>query len=143
MAITTSYSDDITRNKKGYLAAVTKGDFFTPHVYMSFFPADQTLSMLDYLIDSPGVTLGAAQILIFPMIKTNFGPPLRCMADAPLLYHMRLYCKKPHEGSTDHLNMLSLNQNDFLPRTQSEGGKSTFRFRHCSQVPRSRSSLAR
>jgi cytokinin dehydrogenase len=122
--VTKSYLEYLNRNTEASFAAVANGTKFLPHVYMHFFlPADQASSMIDYLMNTPGATLGAAQIPVFPMINANFKQPLQQMPSGSMSYHMRIYRTAAQEGSPDHLKMLSLNQQECLTRIFERGGK--------------------
>jgi hypothetical protein len=121
--VTKGYLDYLNRNTETTFAAVASGTKFLPHVYMHFFlPADQTSSMIDYLMNTPGATLGASQIAVFPMIKANFKQPLQRMPSGSMSYHIRIYRISVQEGSPDHLQMLTLNQQECLPRIFARGG---------------------
>ncbi len=111
------------RNTEGYLATLASGARFHPHVYMHFFlPAEQTPAMVDYLLNTPGATLGADEIAVFPMINANFKQALQRMPAGAMSYHMRIYRVAAQEGSPDHLQMLALNQKECLPRIFARGG---------------------
>jgi len=121
--ITQRYTEYLNRNTGGYLATLASGVRFSPHVYMHFFlPADQTPSMVGYLMDTPGATLGADEIAIFPMLNANFKQALQRMPAGAMSYHMRIYRVAAQEGSPDHLQMLALNQKECLPRIFARGG---------------------
>jgi cytokinin dehydrogenase len=121
--VTQGYADYLNRKTASHLAAVASGEKFVPHVYMSFFlPADQTPSMVDYLMDTPGATLGADEIPVFPMINANFKQALQRMPAGSMSFHMRIYRMAAREGSPEHLQMLALNQNECLPRIFARGG---------------------
>jgi cytokinin dehydrogenase len=122
--VTKSYADYLNRNTESALAAVASGAKFLPHVYMHFFlPADQTSSMIDYLLNTTGATLGAVRIPVFPLINANFKQPLQRMPLGSMSYHMRIYRIAAQEGSPEHLQMLALNQQECLPRIFERGGK--------------------
>jgi len=121
--VTQGYADYLNRNTESHLAAVASGAKFVPHVYMHFFlPADQAPSMVDYLMDTPGATLGADEIAVFPMINANFKQALQRMPAGSMSFHMRIYRVATREGSPEHLQMLALNQNECLPRIFARGG---------------------
>jgi len=121
--VSQGYADYINRKTESSLAGVASGAKFLPHVYMHFFlPADQTPSMLDYLMNTPGATLGADEIPVFPMINANFKQALQRMPAGALSYHVRIYRIAAREGSPDHLQMLALNQRECLPRIFARGG---------------------
>jgi cytokinin dehydrogenase len=106
------------------LQAQATGAWFVPHVFMHFFlPAEQTMDMMNYLLDTPGAALGADWIAVFPMINGNFKQPLRRMPDGALSYHVRIYRSAKQENSPEHLQMLTLNQKECLPRIFASGGK--------------------
>jgi cytokinin dehydrogenase len=121
--VTQGYAEYLNRNTEGYLATLASGVRFLPHAYMNFFlPADQARSMVDYLMNTPGATLGAEEIAVFPMINSHFNQPLQRMPAGSMSYHMRIYRVADREGSPDHLQMLALNQNECLPRIFASGG---------------------
>jgi hypothetical protein len=121
--VTRRYAEYLNRNTEGYLDTLASGVRFLPHVYMHFFlPADQTPSMVDYLMDTPGAALGADEIAIFPMLNANFKQALQRMPAGAMSYHMRIYRVAGQEGSPDHLQMLALNQKECLPRIFARGG---------------------
>ena len=116
-AITQSFVEYLNRNTEEYMATLASGARFLPHVYMHFFlPAGQTPAMVDYLMNTPGATLGADEIAVFPMINANFKQTLQRMPVGSLSYHMRISRVAAQEGSPDHLRMLELNQKECLPR---------------------------
>jgi hypothetical protein len=120
---TQRYIEYLNRETAGYLATLASGVRFSPHVYMHFFlPADQTPSMIDYLMKTPGATLGADEIAVFPMINANFKQILQRMPAGVMSYHIRIYRVAAQEGSPDHLQMLILNQKECLPRIFASGG---------------------
>ncbi len=122
-AVTQSFVEYLNRNTEGYLATLASGARFHPHVYMHFFlPAEATPAMVDYLMNTPGATLGADEIAVFPMINSNFKQVLQRMPAGSLSYHMRIYRVAAQEGSPDHLQMLELNQKECLPRIFAHGG---------------------
>jgi cytokinin dehydrogenase len=124
VARTQTFSAYLNRFSEHILGAQASGAWFVPHVFMHFFlPADQTLPMVNYLLDTPGASLGAAWMAVFPMIGANFKQPLRRMPDGPLSYHMRIYRQAKQEDSPEHLQMLALNQKECLPRIFASGGK--------------------
>lgn len=45
------------------------------------------------------------------------------MPDGVLSYHLRIYRSAKQEGSAEHLQMLTLNQKECLPRIFTSGGK--------------------
>jgi cytokinin dehydrogenase len=113
----------LNRNTEDHLKAVANGNKFVPHVYMHFFlPEEKALSMLNYLVDTPGAALGADEIAVFPMIGESFTRPLQRMPGRSLAYHMRIYRVADREGSPEHLQMLALNQRECLPRIFANGG---------------------
>ena len=102
---------------------MASGAKFVPHVYMHFFlPEEKALSMVNYLVDTPGAALGADEIAVFPMIRENFMRPLQRLPSGSLSYHMRIYRVADREGSPEHLQMLALNQRECLPRIFASGG---------------------
>ena len=124
VAKTQTFSACLNRFSEHILAAQASEAWFVPHVFMHFFlPADQTLPMVDYLLDTPGAALGATWMAVFPMINAKFKQPLRRMPEGALSYHMRIYRMAKQENSPEHLQMLALNQNECLPRIFSSGGK--------------------
>jgi cytokinin dehydrogenase len=121
--VTQRYAEYLNRNTEGYLATLGTGVRFLPHPYMHFFvPADQAQSMVDYLLNTRGATLGAEEIAVFAMINSNFRQQLQRMPAGAMSYHMRIYRIAAQEGSPDHLQMLALNQNECLPRVFARGG---------------------
>jgi len=122
--VTKTYLEYLNRNTEATFAGLASGTKFLPHVYMHFFlPADQTSSMIDYLMNTQGATLGATQIPVFPMINANFKQPLQQMPLGSMSYHVRIYRIAAQEGSPDHLQMLTLNQQECLPRIFERRGK--------------------
>ena len=122
-AITQSFIEYLNRNTEEYLTTLASGARFHPHVYMHFFlPAEQAPSMVDYLMNTPGATLGADEIAVFPMINSNFKQTLQRMPAGSMSYHMRIYRVAAQEGSPDHIQMLGLNQKECLPRIFAHGG---------------------
>jgi FAD/FMN-containing dehydrogenase len=121
--VTQSYDEYLNRNTENHLKAVASGAKFVPHVYMHFFlPEEKALSMVNYLVDTPGAALGADEIAVFPMIRENFTRPLQRLPGGSLSYHMRIYRVADREGSPEHLQMLALNQRECLPRIFASGG---------------------
>jgi cytokinin dehydrogenase len=121
--VTQRYIDYLNRNTGDYLATLARGVRFLPHVYMHFFlPAEQTPAMVDYLLHTPGATLGADEIAVFPMINANFRQALQRMPAGAMSYHLRIYRVATQEGSAEHLQMLGLNQKECLPRIFASGG---------------------
>ena len=122
-AVSQSFLEYLNRNTESYLATLASGARFRPHVYMHFFlPAEHTPAMVDYLMTTPGATLGADEIAVFAMINANFKQTLQRMPAGSLSYHMRIYRVAAQEGSPDHLQMLELNQKECLPRIFAHGG---------------------
>jgi hypothetical protein len=122
-AVYQSFIEYLNRNTEAYLATLASGARFHPHVYMHFFlPAEHTPAMVDYLLNTPGATLGADEMAVFPMINSNFKQTLQRMPVGSMSYHMRIYRVAAQEGSPDHLQMLELNENECLPRIFAHGG---------------------
>lgn len=121
--VTQTYEEYLNRLTEGHLKAVASGAKFVPHVYMhSFLPEDGALSMLDYLLGTPGAALGADEIAVFPVVRANFTRPLLRLPPSALAYHLRIYRIATQEGDPDHLQMLTLNERECLPRIFGSGG---------------------
>lgn len=118
-----SFSEYLNRNTKSYLDAINNGSILVPHPYVSFFlPEKAAYEMLKLLNSDPGLLLGAGTTAVFPMLARNFRQALQSMPAGDLVFHMRLYRKPAVEGSADHLRMLKLNEEVFVPWVLAAGG---------------------
>ena len=117
------YDKWVHRNTKGWKDSVKSGAAFVPHPYMSFFlPEHKTLEMVDFLATDKDAPLGAATIPVFPMLTANFKMPLQRMPKGSLVHHVRIYRKPAVEGTPDHLRMIKMNNEYFVPWILNAGG---------------------
>lgn len=117
------FSQYLNRNTKGYQDSVNNGAILVPHPYVSFFlPEKAAYEMLQFLNSDPELLLGASTTAIFPLLTSNFRQVLQSMPAGDLVFHIRLYRKPAVEGSAEHLRMLRLNEEVFVPRVLAAGG---------------------
>lgn len=113
----------LNRNTKGYLDSVNNGAILVPHPYVSFFlPERSAHEMLQFLNSDPELLLGAGTTAVFPLLTANFRQGLQRLPAGDLVFHIRLYRKPAVEGSPEHLRMLRLNEEIFVPRILAAGG---------------------
>lgn len=117
-----TYYDFANRKTKAYLDAVKNGSAFVPHPYLSFFlPEDESLAMSEHLTNHPDASFGASAMPIF-LVQNVPSRPLAAMPAGTRSWHFRIYRKPKTEGSPEHLKMLQVNQDQFMPQLPKLGG---------------------
>ena len=106
------------RNTKGWNDGVQSGIVRLPHAYMAFYlPFSKCMEMSTYLQATDLANLGAARMMIMPLIKKYFRSSSFALPEEEMIGHFRIYrIVRNGENGPDHLKMLEHNEKVLVPK---------------------------